>query len=397
MNCLRKYGFVWGIPLILFCIGLLLQILIGDFRIDALAFPRNVLLLIQFILIVGAAHVLFRKRNWFKQLSQFPTALSSIAFFGAIVMAMAFIPQTYETSFASIHALNNTWLFAFSLMYLLTVLLLVQLRRLFPLNRRNLLFFLGHFGVWIAIAASALGQSDKRQGIMTVPVGELVWFAGDNSGKNMELPFALTLERFQLENHPAKLAIINTRGDICELKGNSLHEAGQGLNCNIGSYVIQVKSYYRDAVIMGDSIVPEAMGYGSDLALVEVLNHTDKPITGYISSGGPMQSSRFLQLGHDTMLVLLPPEPSYFGSDVLLYTQSGLIASPQHIAVNAPIKAEGWYIYQQAYDQNSGKNARFSVFLVVRDPWLPLVYIGIVMMMLAAIVLLFQKPKYRVE
>jgi hypothetical protein len=42
-------------------------------------------------------------------------------------------------------------------------------------------------------------------------------------------------------------------------------------------------------------------------------------------------------------------------------------------------------IYQYGYDESMGKYSRQSVFELVRDPWLPLVYTGIFMLLAGAL------------
>jgi len=93
------------------------------------------------------------------------------------------------------------------------------------------------------------------------------------------------------------------------------------------------------------------------------------------------------------LLVLSDPSASYYGSDVLLYTKSGIAGEKRTIAVNAPLKAGGRDIYQHSYDSFKGKDSPYSVFMVVRDPWLPIVYAGIFMMMAGAVWLIFTKVK----
>lgn len=49
--------------------------------------------------------------------------------------------------------------------------------------------------------------------------------------------------------------------------------------------------------------------------------------------------------------------------------------------VNHPLRHKGWMIYQSDYDHDGG---RYSVLKLVRDPWLPVVWLGMAFMVLAA-------------
>ena len=55
------------------------------------------------------------------------------------------------------------------------------------------------------------------------------------------------------------------------------------------------------------------------------------------------------------------------------------------IDVNKPAEVDGWKIYQYGYDTAAGPQSQISIFEFVRDPWLPLVYIGIGMMLAGAL------------
>ena len=53
--------------------------------------------------------------------------------------------------------------------------------------------------------------------------------------------------------------------------------------------------------------------------------------------------------------------------------------------MNRPFAIEGWKIYQLSYNEQMGKWSNLSVFELVKDPWLPVVYIGIFMLLLGAV------------
>lgn len=77
------------------------------------------------------------------------------------------------------------------------------------------------------------------------------------------------------------------------------------------------------------------------------------------------------------------PELS-FSSDVTVHTKNGIIGRDT-ILVNKPLSAKGWKIYQYSYDETKGNRSDVSVFELVRDPWLPVVYVGIFMMLAGAL------------
>ena len=85
--------------------------------------------------------------------------------------------------------------------------------------------------------------------------------------------------------------------------------------------------------------------------------------------------------------------PKRFASDISVHSKNGSQIQGT-VEVNKALKAEGWKIYQYGYDSSLGDNSPYSVFLMVKDPWLPYVYIGIFMMLAGALCLmLFMAPK----
>ena len=80
------------------------------------------------------------------------------------------------------------------------------------------------------------------------------------------------------------------------------------------------------------------------------------------------------------------PEPKRFASEVTVYTKEGE-RTDALIEVNKPLSIGGWKIYQLSYDETKGKWSRTSIFELVRDPWLPVVYAGILMMLLGSVCL----------
>ena len=85
--------------------------------------------------------------------------------------------------------------------------------------------------------------------------------------------------------------------------------------------------------------------------------------------------------------------PRRFASDIQIVTKTG-----EHIQttveVNKPVEVDGWKIYQYGYDTQMGAMSKTSILELVSDPWLPLVYTGIYMMLAGAVCLFaFGKKK----
>ena len=82
--------------------------------------------------------------------------------------------------------------------------------------------------------------------------------------------------------------------------------------------------------------------------------------------------------------------PKRFASDISVHTEDGKDVRGT-VEVNKPLKVNGWKIYQYGYDSARGSQSPYSVFLLVKDPWLPAVYIGIFLMLAGALCLIGMK------
>ena len=95
-----------------------------------------------------------------------------------------------------------------------------------------------------------------------------------------------------------------------------------------------------------------------------------------------------IELRQFTMEEYPDHSPKRFASDVTVYTKDGKNVSGT-VEVNKPLKVNGWKIYQYGYDVMRGSESAYSVFQLVRDPWILWVYIGICMMLAGAVCLMF--------
>ena len=76
--------------------------------------------------------------------------------------------------------------------------------------------------------------------------------------------------------------------------------------------------------------------------------------------------------------------PKRFASEIQILTKSGKNIETT-VDVNKPVEVDGWKIYQYGYDTQMGAMSQTSILELVSDPWLPLVYAGIYMMLGGAV------------
>ena len=86
--------------------------------------------------------------------------------------------------------------------------------------------------------------------------------------------------------------------------------------------------------------------------------------------------------------------PKRFASEIHILTKTGKTIETI-VDVNKPYEVDGWKIYQYGYDTQMGAQSRISILELVRDPWLPLVYTGIYMMLAGAVCLFLNGTQRR--
>ena len=86
--------------------------------------------------------------------------------------------------------------------------------------------------------------------------------------------------------------------------------------------------------------------------------------------------------------------PRRFASDIQILTKTGKNIQTT-IEVNKPVEVDGWKIYQYGYDTQMGTMSQYSILELVSDPWLPLVYTGIYMMLAGAVLMMLRAIPWR--
>ena len=102
------------------------------------------------------------------------------------------------------------------------------------------------------------------------------------------------------------------------------------------------------------------------------------PAGGIKETGLTIELKRFIMETYDD------GSPRRFASEVRIRTKAGKEIEAT-VDVNKPCEADGWKIYQYGYDTQMGALSQMSVLELVSDPWLPLVYAGIYMMLAGAV------------
>ncbi len=136
------------------------------------------------------------------------------------------------------------------------------------------------------------------------------------------------------------------------------------------------------------AIVSATLG-NADIQTLQLTAFTDKPEWRSVDGNGMVHEPGLaIELHQFTMEQYDDGLPKRFASDITVYTEDGKTVRGT-VEVNKPLKVNGWKIYQYGYDPSRGADSPYSVFQLVRDPWIFWVYLGIFLMIAGALCLLF--------
>jgi hypothetical protein len=266
---------------------------------------------------------------------------------------------------------------------------LVVLRRGIPFKRKNLGFLLNHLGLWITLVAAGLGSGDQKS--VTIDLFEDSGFFNSGtsaSNQKIDLPFSMKLIDFNIEFYNPKIAVADqSKGEIIQKHAETFPLIYKGFEATLIDWKINVKEFLPSAIKTDSGYIPAEKPGSISVAYVESKNIiTGDTVSGWITSGSMMFEPRFLSLKRSKLLILAEPEPRKFESLVIVRDNKNTDDTIK-LEVNKPYRLNGWKLYQLSYDTELGKYSKRSVIEAVRDPWLPVVYAGILMLLGGAVYL----------
>lgn len=385
----------WLIAFGLLITGLALQLATGGLDGNALSWPVNLFVGLGFTGLIAGSWLFLRENSLVSWLARVPAAITSIAMVTFLVLLMGFTLQEDAQNPVWVQKLGlsnmtRSWPFLLGMAFFLSSLGMATMKRVTPFKKRNIGFFLNHAGLYTLVLAGLLGSADLKRYTMELHEGEIVWYASDEEGHQVEMPIALELQSFNMEEFNPKLAVIEPHsGRIVQETIPEMFEVDTGNRSEIYGYDVEVVQFLEMSGKVEDRYEP-ANSFGSaPSALVKVTSDDGTTKEGWVSSGSFMMPHSLLDLDHEYgyALAMTIPESSHYSSDVMVYTASGDEREAK-IEVNHPVSVDGWKLYQYSYDERFGRWSPSSVIEVIRDPWLPVVYTGIFMVMFGSVYLM---------
>ena len=396
-----KYSLlITGISLFL---GIALQYFTGTIPKEWFSFPNNIILGLVFIFVNTLLFFLFKQKNFINLHSSVPFAIVSSVTLGVLTIGLGSIhldasqPGTPEFLLRlGLDNITRTWYFALIFLMVLTNLWLAILKRALVFQKKNATFLLNHFGLWLKLFAGVLGQGDLVRLTMDLHKDKTEWRAKDVEGHIHELPIALELKNFNIDIYPNKVYIIDREGTpLPANKPQSFMLEKDSSSMTILDWKITLHQYLSHAIPVNEKEFATNPMWGStNAAKVTVQNiKTNETTTEWLAAGNFQFPPKTITLDSNHIIVMAPAEAQKFESDVLVYQKNKEDIREEKIEVNHPIKVDGWKIYQVSYDERFGRWSELSVVELILDPWLPVVYIGIFILMAGSVAFLFKSRK----
>ena len=392
----KTWQYPWGykesflIILELVLLGFIFEVLTKGRGFPGIHWPANLVTGLLLIALIILIHLLFRNHPFVKWLSSIPAAISAISFYTFLVLILGFLPQGNPhvhpvIRILGLYHIQNSWTLAISSLYLLTSLGLVILRRSSALNRKNIGFLMNHAGMWIVLAAAGLGSGDIQR--LTMELHEDSGFINIAMGQSrtvQELPFSVKLIDFHIDEYTPKIGIVDRNtGELISHKGFTYISAEEGDITEFDNWTIRINRFIENALDDSAQYIPSDTHGAAPAVLVNIQNNvTSVVIEEWLSCGSYLVPAKYIQLDNQHIMIMLNPEAERYRSDIVI--DSGQKQDTVAIEVNKPYNIKGYNIYQLSYDERMGKWSKTSIFEIVKDPWLTIVYVGIFMLLAGA-------------
>ena len=395
---MKSYPFAIVFSLTAVVVGLVLQLSLGSISKSWFSFPYNVVGGAVFVLLTTTVYFLFRKTNFILRFSSAPFAIVTVVTLGVLTIGLGSInvkPNELSGFWGKwgLDDLTKTWYFSLVFLLALMNLWFSILKRSMVYQRKNIAFLLNHFGLWLVMFAGVLGQGDIVRLTMDLKKDIPQWQAKTAEQEVVNLPIAIELKEFSIDIYPNKLFVIDTTGtSLPKGKPIGFMLEKEGEQVTLLNWKITLHKYLEKAIPDTDSTyINHTMWGATNAALVTVEDlRTHQKKKEWISAGNFQLAPRAIDLDKEHTLVMAPPEARRFQSKVLIYQKGNSNILEEKIEVNHPISVGGWRIYQLSYEERLGRWSDLSVVELVSDPWLPVVYVGIFLLIAGGVALLFE-------
>jgi hypothetical protein len=351
-------------------------------------YPYNILTGASIVVICAFITFRNKKNIVVRWLTGIPASVSAISLFSVLSLLIGFIPQREATTFGKEFGfthITTSWQYLFSLMYLMFVLCCVALKHTYPFRPNNTGFILNHWGLLLVLLGMSMGTGDKRKVTLNLYENQTQWIGYNEQNEEVEMPVAFKLQSFKIEDYkPSLLFVDNETGNVLPERKNS-HQVmiDSGSFVHKDNWDIKVERYLPDAAWFNDQFLVFNSKGSVPAAYIKATDNTGQTTEGWISCGNYLTSPVLLRLDRNISVAMELPRPKSYQSSLIIYTPGGDRVA-KTIEVNRPARIEGWKVYQTGFDEKMGKWSDLSIVQAVKDPWLPVIYSGLYMLIAGA-------------
>jgi hypothetical protein len=373
------YPHAWLAATTSLAVGLALHLISGV--------PGASLLLLSFLCVpvVGsmAAVRIWRKSEWCHWLSGIPLAVSSTTVALLLALLGGVLPSSAWNKIG-MPTLWESWPFLMTSLLVMVNLSAAVSKRAWPLTRQNVTFLLSHLGLLIAFVGGALSACLMERSRIAVFPEAFLDKAQTSDGGEKVLPFQTKLLKFDMQNFPPTLAVAKSADDLA--MGTEF--CREGMKEVVGGYELRVIRHLHLAIWDGSGYRAAAWPTATPASWIEVWSGNKKIKEGWIACGSKDAPPSFVELPDQKVAAMATPRPKSYTSRVQFRTKEGI--REETIEVNKPARVGSWTIYQVSYDEEAGPASRYSVLEAVEDRAIPVVYLGMGLVALGAMIRLWE-------
>lgn len=304
---------------------------------------------------------------------------------------------------------DSPWFISSTMLFLLVLgMFIIEQYRLHPKNTSPHLFT----GIWVVVFGILMSNLSIQRylwiGWKDVPKWEATLQSPDPQSK--KLPFAIEVSQYRTDYYPPVIYIVDSKtGRVLPLekptsmpidieqykeyaagKGSAQQKQIQEWDIKLVEYLPHAWVHFTDGQYSAESTQDEG---NAPAAKVEMKsNLTGETKTTWLSCGSALQLPSFLRLDSSRLIGMEDPVPSHFIAHLNLYEIQGDtgIIRLDSVWPNHPIGIDGYDIYLKSVKTEAGLWNPDVQLELVKDPWKPVVYGGLGLILLSLLEMLIK-------
>lgn len=377
--------------LLLFFVGVVLQVTVGDLDSGFLRYPWGLILSVNYLYILVLLYAMRNKWRWVGSLSDGYASTSSLASMVVMTIIFGLTRQDATTEglvgLLGLSRMTSSWPFNLLLLYFTTTVGLAVVDDLHHWRHRKLAAMMSHAAIFIILVCGMFGSADKMRVTINTHLERPVYEGADSKGVSQTLPFAVTLKEFTMDEYPPKLYLLDTQSQSSSQDFLSVETLPA--EAEIDGWHIRAERM----IDMGGRLPDEQewremihTGAAPVVYLTATNLSSGESYSGWVSCGSHIFEPSFLHLGERYAVAMPRRDAKRYLSRIVVEQMSGE-REEFDVEVNHPARIGSWRIYQVGYDTARGRWSTTSVLECVRDGWYSVVHIALWLMLASGVVM----------